>query len=453
MKGLIIRALSRAVIVVAVIIGAPTVAHAAAGRGITYADNTVVIPASVVKSQLVSIDEGVYTFRSASGPLAQLKTGKVMVLQGSASGVITSATTQGGKLVVHATDPTIGQVLKSGTLTYDFTPDWHTAVSAPFDVPGDNSDAQPAVLMDDGAPTLPFARVAAAATHALSLQGSVKGWGYSITGTPAGPGKVAISGQLCLGYDGSECGNGPSQATAVEFSFTGMLDLDKIRGDLTVNNGVVQAAKTVFQDVKSSVKMDYTFSNGHADPTAKLPALHIPIGWDIPIPGQPVPLFVRVQFAALLQVLTKPAKNTVTHGELETTYSGTATAAGGKGNGAAGGTGDKASGSVNGGKKGLGISLNNLGIDLTLQERAGLAFGLPIANLMGFTDFTSTIGQEQKAAIAGGFCSSYIGVSDWGVGVAGEVGGGILGAHAEIRKSLVQKQYYFTEPGCTKIQG
>jgi hypothetical protein len=435
--------------------GKPHAGARAAAGGITYAANAVVIPRSVVSAQLIGIAPGgVYKFKHAAGPLAQLKPGKVMVLEGSAAGVVTSVQTANHRLIVHTKDATVGQVIKSGTIKFDFAPDFHKAFAAPInvsDVGGSAAAVHPSAFRAPGYPYVPTARTTASGS--LAIQGGQKAWGYSISGTVSGPGKIDLSGQVCLGYNGNECGNGPARAVAIEIGFSGTIDLNRISGDLRLENGAVNQVKAAFKSIKSQLKMNYTFSRGEDGVQAKFPPLHVPIGWDIPIPGQPVPLFVRVQFGALLQVLTKPAKNTVSHGAMSDTYQGSATAADSGGKAGNSGSGDSVSGEVNPGNKGLGISLANLGIDATFQEKAGLALGVSVANLMGFTDFTTTIGQEQASAIAGGFCSSYIGVLDWGVGLGAELGPSILGLQTQIRKSLIQKNYYYTEPGCKPISG
>lgn len=433
---------------------APSHARArAAGGDITYAANTVVIPRSVVSAQLIGIASGgVYKFKHAAGPLAQLKPGKVMVLQGSAAGVVTSVQTADQRLIVHTKDPTVGQVIKSGTIKFDFAPDFHKAFAAPINAAGGGASTATVprlAFRAPGYPYVPTARTAAAGT--LAIQGGQKAWGYSISGTVSGPGKIDLNGQVCLGYNGTECGNGPASAAAIEIGFSGTIDLNKISGDVRLEDGAVKRITAAFKGIKSQLKMNYTFSRGEGGVQAKFPPLHVPIGWDIPIPGQPVPLFVRVQFGALLQVLTKPAKNTVSHGAMTDTYQGSATAADAGGKADNSGSGTNVSGEVNPGKQGTGISLANLGIDATFQEKLGLGLGVSVANLMGFTDFTTTIGQEQASAIAGGFCSSYIGVLDWGVGLGAELGPSILGIQAQIRKSLVQKTYHHTEPGCRPI--
>jgi hypothetical protein len=430
-------------------------ATASPAAALTYTANTVVIPRAVVRAQLIGIAPGgIFKFKRAAGPLAQLKPGKVMLLQGSAAGIVTAARTQNHHLIVSTRDATLGQVVRSGTIAINVAPDFRKAFTAPINFPDSGASAArevAPVFSAPGAPYLPAARTADAGT--LAIQGGSGPWGYSISGSVKGPHQLDLSGTICLGYQGADdCGNGPSKAVAVAIGLSGTLDLSKLTGDVQVEHGTVKKLSAAFGGLTSSFKMNYTFSRGDGDVQAKFPPVHLPFGIDIPIPNPYLPLFARIQLGALLQVLSKPAKNTVSHGAMSGQIQGNATASerGGKaGPGAAGG--DRATGEVDAGDQGLGISLAPLGIDVTLQAKVGLALGVSVANLMGFTDFTQTIGQEQSSAIAGGFCSSYIGVLDWGVGLGAELGGGILGAQLQKRWSLVTKNYFFTEPGCRQI--
>src|SRR5580692_11608002 len=83
------------------------IAVAAAGKvssketGVKYTSKTIVIPRSTVKSELKGISAaGVFEFKRASGPLAKLKTGKVMLLQGSDALLVTKVKHSHGALLI-----------------------------------------------------------------------------------------------------------------------------------------------------------------------------------------------------------------------------------------------------------------------------------------------------------------------------------------------------------------
>ena len=181
------------------------------------------------------------------------------------------------------------------------------------------------VFAAPGVPYVAAARTADAGS--LAIQGGSGPWGCSISSSVKGPHQLDLSGTICLGYQGADdCGNGPSKAVAVAIAFTGTLELSKLSGDMQVAHGTVEKLSAGFGGLTSQFKMNYTFSRGEGDVQAKFPPLHLPFGIDIPIPNPYLPLFARVQLGALLQVLSKPAKNTVSHGAMSGQIEGNATA-------------------------------------------------------------------------------------------------------------------------------
>jgi hypothetical protein len=429
--------------------------HAESSAGLTYAADVVIVPSTVVQAQLVGIAPGgVFEFKRAAGPLAQLAPGKVMVLQGSAAELVTSVSSRNGRLIVATRDPTLGQVVRSGTIAIDVAPDFTKAFTAPINVPDEAGAAARATSPSFTAAGYPYVAGAHVAdAGSLAIQGGSKGWGYSLSGSVKGPHQLDLKGTICLGYQGADdCGNGPGQAVGLQIGFTGTLDLDKLSAKVQIADGAVKKLSAALDGLGSQFQMNYTFSRGEGPVQVTFPPLHVPYGIDIPIPNPYLPLFFRVQLGALLQVLSKPAKHTVSHGAMTGQLQGDAAVgdSGGRaGPGSAGGT--TGSGEVDPGKQGLGISLAPLGITVTLEGKFGLAVGVSVANLMFFTDHAQTIGQQQSSAIAGGFCSSYIGVLEKGVGLGAEIGGGLFGAQLQKRWVILSKQYKFTEPGCRPI--
>ena len=84
-------------------------------RGLRYAPKTVAIPRAVVKANLIGIAPGgVFKFRRAAGPLGRLKVGSVMLLQGSAAGIVTALHAKHGQLIVKTRDAPLAAIVKSG---------------------------------------------------------------------------------------------------------------------------------------------------------------------------------------------------------------------------------------------------------------------------------------------------------------------------------------------------
>jgi hypothetical protein len=423
--------------------------------GVTYTPGTVVVPRSVVSAELIGIGrDGTFRFKSAAGPLAKLKVGSVMLLEGSAAGTVTALQDQNGELVVTTKDAPLTAIVSSGSISFSGVPEMSQAFVAPIDQPGE-TDAAPALRFEAQlAPAHPRSArslVPASSGPTLSLQGGAGGpFGYSVTAEPTGPSSLHLSGTLCYGH-GDICANGPASGISLEVSFDGNIDVSNISGQVGVQHGAINKLQAAFDGLKSNIKVSYTFSRGEgADGTLTFPAFHIPLGVDIPIPG-PIPLFARVQLGLLLQVLSKPGKNTVSHGAMEGRLAGSGNVADGSGGSSASGAGASGIGSVSAGTAGLGISPGVLGIVVATQIKVGIAVGVTVADLLAYTDLIGSIGQEQASAIGGGFCSSYIGVLTWGAGIEAQLGGGALGIAAGKKWELKNWDFNFTEPGCRKI--
>lgn len=447
--------------------GSPAIANAATSvgqaasapaaqvaRGVTYTRKTVVIPRKVVRANLVGIAPGgVFKFRHRAGPLRRLKVGSVMLLQGSAAGTVTAITTQHGRLIVKTRDAPLAAIVKSGSISYSGRPDIRHAFVAPIDQPGSHAAAasvRPQRFVSPGFPYVAGPLAHTASGPALSLQGGKGPLGYSVTAEPTGPSSLHLSGTICYGH-GDICANGPASGISLEASFDGTVDLSRISGDVNLAGGSIDKLQAAFKDVKSKFKVEYTFARGEGGPgSLTFPAFHIPLGIDIPIPG-PIPLFARVQLGLLLQVLSKPGKNTVSHGAMEGQVAGSATIDRGTGGGGASPSGADGSASVSAGTQGLGISPGVLGLVVATQIKTGIAVGVTVANVLAYTDYVGSIGQEQASAFAGGFCSSYIGVLTWGAGIEAQLGGGALGISTGKKWELKKWNSYFTEPGCKKI--
>ena len=117
---------------------ARTAGHAAASAisshetGITFTSHTVVIPKATVSKELAGVSaSGVFKFRKASGPLASLKKGSVMLLQGSDAMEVTRISHKGGQLLVQTKAAALPQLIKTGTISVSGTPDFHSAFVGP----------------------------------------------------------------------------------------------------------------------------------------------------------------------------------------------------------------------------------------------------------------------------------------------------------------------------------
>jgi hypothetical protein len=422
---------------------------------VVYTPATVVVPRNVVSANLIGIGPGgTFKFKRAAGPLAQLKVGSVMLLEGSAAGTVTALRAQKSQLIVTTRDAPLAAIVSSGSISFSGTPDVSQAFVAPIDQAAATTAAASARLPGLVSPAFPYVAgplVHAASGPVLSLQGGTGGpFGYSVTAEPTGLSSLHLSGTICYGH-GDICANGPASGISLEVSFDGTIDVSKVSGQVDLTHSTIDRLRAAFEGIKSNFKVAYTFSRGEgATGGLTFPAFHIPLGIDIPIPGT-IPLFVRVQLGLLLQVLSKPGKNTVSHGAMDGQLAGSESISDSGGGSSASGAGASGSGSVSAGTAGLGISPGVLGLVIATQTKVGIAVGVTVANVLAYTDLVGSIGQEQASAIGGGFCSSYIGVLTWGAGIEAQLGGGALGIAAGKKWELKNWNSYFTEPGCKKI--
>ena len=265
---------------------------------VTYTPNTVVVPRNVVIANLIGIGPGgTFKFKRAAGPLAQLKVGSVMLLEGSAAGTVTALQTEQGQLIVTTRDAPLAAIVSSGSISFSGTPDVSQAFVAPIDQAGATTAAA-SVRFSPGLVPPAFPYVAGPLVHAasgptLSLQGGTGGpFGYSVTAEPTGPSSLHLSGTICYGH-GDICANGPASGISLEVSFDGTIDVSKISGEVDLAHGAIDKLRAAFEGIKSNFKVAYTFSRGEgATGALSFPAFHIPLGIDIPIPGT-IPLFVR----------------------------------------------------------------------------------------------------------------------------------------------------------------
>jgi hypothetical protein len=246
----------------------PTASQPAAqvANAVIYTPNTVVIPRNVVTANLIGISPGgTFKFKRAAGPLAQLKVGSVMLLEGAAAGTVTALQTEQGELIVTTRDAPLAAIVSSGSISFSGTPDVSQAFVAPIDQAGATTAA--ASVRGPGlvSPAFPYVagrRVHAASGPTLSLQGGTGGpFGYSVTAEPTGLSSLHLSGTICYGH-GDICANGPASGISLEASFDGTIDVSKISGEIDLAHGAIDKLRAAFEGIKSNFKVSYTFSRG-----------------------------------------------------------------------------------------------------------------------------------------------------------------------------------------------
>lgn len=259
--------------------GAPPAATAATGPAavapvaadpISYTPETVVVPASVVREQLmkVSADGAAYTFKSRTGVLKKLKTGSVMLLSKKAVRNVTSAKVVKRHLVVKTTAASLTDVVSTGTLAWDTKVDWSRA----FAVSGGAVPLRPAGQRAAGA---------------ITLKGKVKGYEYSATFTPSATGmtvKIAITRE---------------SPVEVEISITGSLtDLSTV-GSATVAQGQLSKAEWLAKNISGKLTLAYSAKPVSALGLGQAGGIKITLPAEIAVPFMvgPIPFYVGIKVA------------------------------------------------------------------------------------------------------------------------------------------------------------
>ncbi len=439
--------------------------------GVQFTKQTVTVSRAVVQHNLLGISaRGVFEFKQAAGPLASLHAGSVMLLQGSDALVVTGIAHAGSKLLVSTKAADLTQLISSGHITFNGPPNFEDAVLQKIVEPtsGTSASDRPAsrrsASEDFVAPAYPYvgsapgSRQARAASGSLSIQGSSGVFGYSITFTPASPGRVNVTGTICLGT-GSICGNGPATGVDAEINMSGYVDMNDTSGGITVSGGSVTGSDFDVKGLATHLHFTYTVvrgdgSTGNADP----PVLHIPVGLDYTLPGT-IPLYVKIQLGVIVK-LGVSSKNSTVHGgiDIDTTGSDDLTQ---HGKGTSGSeSGDHVHGTVldqSDGGVPASITPGPAGVVVAIQfPKIGVGLGYTAANGIAYVDVITSIGQTTGAAIAGLLCSSFVVDYSIGYGFEAQIGGGLLGlAFASPRKVLYPPPgtppFSTQDPGCPAI--
>lgn len=424
--------------------GAP---HAVAAQsGVQLTANTVVIPRSLARRNLLGIArDGTFTFRRAKGALAKLKPGKVMLLEGSDAAIVTRIAHKRGRLLVHTKAAQLADVLSSGHIAFSGTPDLRRGVAI-------SSVEAPASAASVGLPPL-GARQAAGSTS-VSGQGAVGPFGYSLTFTPASQTRINVSGTLCF-ITGSACANGTATGLSAEVNIGGYLDIGEAAGAVDLNGGSVTGGTFSIGKLSGAAHITYTVKRGEGSAAGgDPPVFRVPLGFGFPCGAAgPVPFWCKFQLALLLK-LGISSKNAVLHGGIDEKIGGSDTITD-QGTSVSGTeSGDSVSGEVldqSDGKVPPSISLAPSGAVVAVQLKAGWGLGVSAANGVAFVDFVTSIGQTTGAAIAGMLCSSYDINLSFGAGFEAQVGPSALGLSLTTKKILYEKPFQTHDAGCPQV--
>ncbi|HTX01805.1 MAG TPA: hypothetical protein VMD59_23685 [Acidimicrobiales bacterium] len=438
----------------------------ASGVDLTYTKNTVVIPAAVVAAELLSVsaDGSVFTFKNASGPLAALKAGKVMLLQGKAVADVTSAAVAGGHLVVHTSPPGLSDFIQSGTVDVDAPISFAGGTITPMaEPPAQITDSSPegaAASAADGAPA--GSRVGDEALTARAL-GSIGDLGDAIAAHPATPRSYPL--QSGTTYSGSTGGidytatinratdrldfsvsyTYDKTGMITEIHTTGYLDTFAAHLQMLINNDVAKSSSFLASPLDGHLHMDWTMARGpDAVQTLKVPAFTLPFSFNFPFIIGGIPFFIKIEFQMLI-TLSLSAKNSTLAGGVDLSYDGS-----GGGLSASGSMTPQGSEGVSGSFE-TPQSLTPIASGLVLAVDAPkIDFGIGIASALsgyGYVDLISSLGETTGSLVAGESCEQ----DDLDFVVKVGTGAEFIKTIPESllpNKVLYEKKAQYTQPGC-----
>ncbi|MGO9790916.1 MAG: hypothetical protein ACLP8S_15890 [Solirubrobacteraceae bacterium] len=260
--------------------------------GVGYSPATVLIPASLVAAELrtVSADGATYTFSSATGPLARLKKGTVMLLQGLAVRIVTSVSKAPAGLVVLTTPAAITDLIRNGTLTWNTPIDFAHA----YAVGGSAVPLESLRRQDPRTPVPVAARFGldALSGGAVTLKGKTDSYSYAVSFKSAGK---AVGVDITLGK---------SSPVDLSATISGTLDNLSSAGSIAVKNDHLSSARMVANGLHGKFKLSYSvkplsqFGLGSAGGIK----ITLPAELTVPFSIDGVPLFIGIKTAFFASV-------------------------------------------------------------------------------------------------------------------------------------------------------
>jgi hypothetical protein len=426
---------------------------------VAYTSNTVVVDRATQASSLIAISpDGTYTFSSASGPLARLAPGKVMLLEGTDVAIVTSVTTGSGNLVVKTKPAQITDLVKNGHIAFTTPVNFATAIPmtdtsagtqgspvSPSATPTSETKSPgsaSAMLMDapqtSPSPILSFeGQFSTRGRYRVSFQNQHDGVHYALT--------VCYGVTLSIGLEPTEAnpfgwgsghclnpasGGGIGLGLALQMGVSGVISLENVHVDETVANGGLTNSAISFKGAHYTMNLSYAMSEGSVStPGVHVPVLRIPFGIEYPV-DYGLPWYVKLQMAFMLDLGVSSKMSVIA------AYSeASATGSGGEqsnccANGQSSATDPSTAVSGTESAKPVGsISAFAEGFTVALQiPRIGIGLGWALANVMGYFDAVWATGNLIGSAVAptglaGLLCNSFIATVTFGF--VGEVSVGV----------------------------
>ena len=371
----------------------------------TFTPNTIVVSPAQVRSSLVGVssDGSKYTFSSASGPLAKLAPGKVLLLEGFDAAQVTSVTHAGGKLVVATTPVPLPSLIQSGNIDVNTPPDFSGAFGS------DVTASQALSLVPSGGRPL----VTPAVAHGWNYSGKdpTGDLTYSISLAGDSDGLHAYGG-FCYSSDGTGSISGTCGGKlSLKGEINGLVSFQTEAAKIAILKGQPPKGSFSLSGFTAKLKVTYVAIRGTGSQIgAKLKPFNLPFSFEMPVCPPPafcggVPLYTKFE-VSLLVTLGISSKNSTLQGGFTVLVVGSGSVVDQTGfkviAGSAGGF--HVSGQFN---PGTSITLGSSAAEVALQMKTSLGIGIRSLNAMLYLAFIAAIGQTTGSAVAGQLCQNY----------------------------------------------
>jgi len=403
----------------------------AAGTDLTLTSKTIEVPSSLLKS--VTGGGTTYTFSSASGPLAKVAVGKVILIEGQDAIVVTSVKHAGGQLVVGAAPASIGDVIESGQLKVTGPPDMAQAVGV-TDTSSGLAPALAPMLRSTGAAGARRPNDTLAVFPSYSYSGKTSTFSYSLTFAGA-PNGIHVTGTICYA-----CASLLNINAKLDGTFTwANQDLD-----MDLAGGKVKSGSFGISGMSSDLDLTYTVLRGASPGVgAKPPVFKLPVSFEAPlcICGG-IPVYSKFELAILV-TLGIGAKNSSIQGGAHVTITGSGSVSG---TGLGGASGSWTGGHVKGNFiTGSALTPASAGIVVALQAKFGVGMGVKNVNALYYISPIFSIGETTGSAVAGLACVAF----DGAFSVTGNFEVQLLGFKVSTpATTLFEKKASYAQPPC-----
>lgn len=282
----------------------PTATNLITDFDVTPQEDVAILDDGVAK-KLASSDPaaGEYRFKGNVKEVMDLVVGDPVVIPGAGFGLVASVEREGGETVLKVDEATLGDIIDTGTLSWDYDVSW-SDLEFEFE---ETAEAAGPLLVALGVDGLPLAQD----SGPVKIEFSHQGWKYQV--------QLKVDGEkLNLEMTGSYSIGGSPQATIsgkgwiTGFNFSSLIEF--VSGEAT-------DFSVDFSGLKGEMELEWHAFRTPAQALTKIATFKVPLSVAIPVRGPyGIPLSLRVKIAGRI-VPELSALDSSSGGQWKVTYS------------------------------------------------------------------------------------------------------------------------------------